>query len=74
MGQGGHLLEVSGTLEVFPHRTLLLPGTLLLPSRLPIRATLLIGVNGPLESGEVELVVAKWVSSPCELPCVSCLV
>lgn len=56
------LLEVSGTLEVFPHRTILLPATLLLPEVLPIRATLQIGVEGPLDMGAVELVVAKWVS------------
>lgn len=56
------LLEVSGTLEVFPCRTILLPATLLLPEVVPIRATLQIGVEGPLDVGAVELVVAKWVS------------
>lgn len=66
MGLDNNLLEVSGTLEVFPRRTLLAPPSLLLPTSVPIRATLLIGVNGPLETGEVELVVAKWVSVDCE--------
>lgn len=64
------LLEVSGTLEVFPRRTILLPATLLLPEVVPIRATLQIGVEGPLEVGAVELVVAKWVSEP-DWPAVS---
>jgi hypothetical protein len=62
VGCGSTLLEVSGTLEVFPRRTILIPASLLLPEAIPIRATLQIGVNGPLEAGEVELVVAKWVS------------
>lgn len=58
------LLEVSGTLEVFPRRTIFIPASLLLPIMVPIRATLQIGVNGPLETGEVELVVAKWHNLP----------
>ena len=56
------MLEVSGTLEVFPRRTIFVPASLLLPEVVPIRSTLLIGVKGPLDIGEVELVVAKWVS------------
>jgi hypothetical protein len=63
VGLDSNLLEVSGTLEVFPRRTILVPATLLLPEVIPIRATLQIGVDGPLESGAVELVVAKWVSN-----------
>lgn len=65
VGLDNHLLEVSGTLEVFPRRTILLPATLLLPEVIPIRATLQIGVDGPLDTGAVELVVAKWVSELC---------
>lgn len=61
VGMGSTLLEVSGTLEVYPRRTILVPASLLLPETIPIRATLQIGVNGPLETGDVELVVAKWV-------------
>lgn len=63
MGLDHNLLEVSGTLEVYPRRTILVPASLLLPRTIPIRATLQIGVNGPLDVGEVELVVAKWVSA-----------
>lgn len=63
VGLDNNLLEVSGTLEVFPRRSILLPATLLLPEVIPIRATLQIGVDGPLDTGAVELVVAKWVST-----------
>lgn len=63
VGLDSSVLEVSGVLEVFPRRTILLPATLLLPEVIPIRATLQIGVDGPLETGAVELVVAKWVST-----------
>ena len=63
VGLNTTLLEVSGTLEVFPRRTILLPATLLLPEVVPIRSTLQIGVEGGLDSGMVELVVAKFVST-----------
>ena len=63
VGLNSTLLEVSGTLEVFPRRTILLPATLLLPEVVPIRSTLQIGVEGGLDSGVVELVVAKFVST-----------
>lgn len=48
-----NVLEVSGTLLVKPKRTFLLPATLLLPESIPIRSTLYIGVNGPLDAGVV---------------------
>ena len=40
-------------MHVYPKRTLLLPPSLLLPKDLPLRATLRVGVRGPLETGEV---------------------
>jgi hypothetical protein len=48
-----HLVEVSGTLLVYPRRTILLPATLLLPESIPVRSTISIGVNGDLDTGLV---------------------
>lgn len=48
-----HVLEVSGTLLISPKRTILLPATYLLPATIPIRSTIYIGVNGPLDNGVV---------------------
>eukprot|EP00878_Enallax_costatus_P039881 GHUV01045810.1.p1 GENE.GHUV01045810.1~~GHUV01045810.1.p1 ORF type:complete len:285 (-),score=82.83 GHUV01045810.1:374-1228(-) len=64
VGMSSHVLEVSGTLLVSPKRTFLLPATLLLPETIPIRSTIYIGVNGPLEAGVVELVTVKWHNLP----------
>jgi hypothetical protein len=64
VGMNNHVLEVSGTLLVRPKRTILLPATLLLPETMPIRSTIYIGVNGPLDSGVVELVTVKWHNLP----------
>lgn len=53
----GHNLTtvaIDGTVVVSPKRTWLLWPTLLLPD-IPIRATIKLGVKGPLESGQVSL-------------------
>jgi hypothetical protein len=48
-----HLVEVSGTLLVYPRRTILVPASLLLPESIPVRSTISIGVNGDLDTGMV---------------------
>eukprot|EP00882_Tetradesmus_deserticola_P000028 GHRQ01000029.1.p1 GENE.GHRQ01000029.1~~GHRQ01000029.1.p1 ORF type:complete len:558 (+),score=216.73 GHRQ01000029.1:166-1674(+) len=64
VGMNSHLVEVSGTLLVYPRRTILLPATLLLPEAIPVRSTISIGVNGSLDTGMVELVAVKWHNLP----------
>ncbi|WIA32154.1 hypothetical protein OEZ86_003003 [Tetradesmus obliquus] len=64
VGMNSHLVEVSGTLLVYPRRTILLPATLLLPESIPVRSTISIGVNGDLDTGLVELVAVKWHNLP----------
>lgn len=64
VGMNSHLVEVSGTLLVYPRRTILLPPTLLLPESIPVRSTISIGVNGDLDTGLVELVAVKWHNLP----------
>lgn len=46
------IVEVQGTVMMAPQRTLLVPFSLLIPD-IPIRATIKLGVRGPLESGTV---------------------
>jgi hypothetical protein len=53
VGMNSHLVEVSGTLLVYPRRTILVPASLLLPESIPVRSTVSIGVNGDLDSGMV---------------------
>eukprot|EP00879_Flechtneria_rotunda_P012241 GHRR01012784.1.p1 GENE.GHRR01012784.1~~GHRR01012784.1.p1 ORF type:complete len:437 (-),score=154.01 GHRR01012784.1:1418-2728(-) len=65
VGLNRHLIEVSGTLELFLLRSWLLPATMLLPEVLPIRSTIRIGVNGDINiNGVVELVAVKWHNLP----------
>lgn len=45
-------VEVDGTVIVSPKRSWLFPPSLLLPD-IPIRATIKLGVRGPLQSGQV---------------------
>jgi hypothetical protein len=53
VGMNSHLVEVSGTLLVYPRRTILVPASLLLPESIPVRSTISIGVNGDLDTGMV---------------------
>lgn len=61
VGMNSHLVEVSGTLLVYPRRTILLPATLLLPESIPVRSTISIGVNGDLDTGLVSVHVLGGV-------------
>jgi hypothetical protein len=69
VGMNSHLVEVSGTLLVYPHRTILVPASLLLPESIPVRSTISIGVNGDLDTGMVRMVRP---SKGAGLRCIGC--
>lgn len=50
---GRTVVEVLGSYAVYPKRTWLVWPTLLLPRVVPLKATVKLGVNGPLETGQV---------------------
>jgi hypothetical protein len=64
IGNERTIVEVHGVCSVMPKRTWLIPLTMLLPKELPIRATIRLGVKGPLETGKIELIDGKWHNLP----------
>eukprot|EP00775_Hariotina_reticulata_P010716 gene10716-10872_t len=58
------IVEIQATCLLAPKHTVLVPITLLLPDSVPIRATLKVGVKGPLDSGKIELIDGKWHNLP----------
>jgi hypothetical protein len=61
---GRHVVEVIGVYAVYPKRTWLVWPTLLAPRVLPLKATVKLGVNGPLESGQIELLWGRIHNAP----------
>lgn len=61
---GRNVVEVIGTYAVYPKRTWLVWPTLLAPRVIPLKATVKLGVNGPLETGEIELLWGRIHNAP----------
>jgi hypothetical protein len=55
-GAGKSVVEGVGQIVLCPRRSLLFPPSLLLPSQVRFRATVIAGVRGPLESGLIDYV------------------
>lgn len=63
-----HVVEVVGTVYLAPKRSWLVPASLLLPVEVPIRATIKLGVSGPLSTGKVRAWEGRdvWLG-PCRV-------
>ena len=59
-------VSVDGTVVVSPKRSWLSPPSLLLPD-IPIRATIKLGVRGPLDTGKVGSCLCVISSTACQL-------
>ncbi|KAF6264806.1 hypothetical protein COO60DRAFT_1482685 [Scenedesmus sp. NREL 46B-D3] len=64
LGNGRTIVDVEGTAYVAPKRSWLVPLSLLLPVSIGIRATIRLGVRGPLETGRIELIDGQWHNLP----------
>jgi hypothetical protein len=53
IGNNRTIIDVEGTAYVAPKRSWLVPLSMLLPYSIGIRATIRLGVKGPLETGRV---------------------
>jgi hypothetical protein len=53
IGNNHTIIDVEGTAYVAPKRSWLVPFSMLLPCSINIRATIRLGVKGPLETGRV---------------------
>eukprot|EP00882_Tetradesmus_deserticola_P001620 GHRQ01001746.1.p1 GENE.GHRQ01001746.1~~GHRQ01001746.1.p1 ORF type:complete len:234 (+),score=98.83 GHRQ01001746.1:159-860(+) len=64
LGNGRTIVDVQGSAYVMPKRSWLVPLSLLLPASICIRATIRLGVRGPLETGRIELIDGQWHNLP----------
>ncbi|WIA16916.1 hypothetical protein OEZ85_013842 [Tetradesmus obliquus] len=64
LGNSRTIIDIEGTAYVAPKRSWLVPLSLLLPVSIGIRATIRLGVRGPLDTGRIELIDGQWHNLP----------